>query len=696
MAWCASCCIDPPKYVNGKPTVSGGDIAPVFADGRLFRIVKRKRWYYYNDTQDSEMHVGMKFGGGSVIEALGKTKFRQTGSAGATTATLVIMPLETEPFIEGVPLSWNGTAVARPFSAVEKAKFAQLNRMVVVREMAAVSKVLHLQGGRNNTIDEEKALHLCLKHHIAYVDMNFPPINSSIRHPSDSSTKNIVLRDLDKFSWRRPKDYLPKSWQKRIALYKHGVNPRAIDQGKLGDCWLMCSISALAEHSKSIRSLFLSPHWCCRRWREEKAGAYRVMLNLNGWWRTLVLDDYFPSTSKLPCFGRTREAPCDLWVSLLEKAYAKAYGSYAAISGGAPAYALQDLTGFPTFDFSKMWTAALRNSEAAEVFFKKLHEWRHQNYLITVNTPNSDLRSYLARRRISRDARETEMLFEKAGLALGHAYTVLAVKHFPLHGLCMLKIRNPWANKVEWSGDWSDNSAMWKTYPLIKVICRPEKKADGIFWIEWKDFVRFFEDGCVCFYRPGYHEYRIPGVFHWEIPNVVLEVVVKERFEAWLVLVQKSTRGLHSSDPESKYTGLLINLSCADGTRQKVIRCSAENAEDESERYLFVMGKTVALKYEFMPENSPYYVIPRRMMHSQGDVTDKRYVLALLVKNKIRSSSAEVNLRRLTSNCAVFNSMKVFDLSGVSKVSTTFQYKAAHELPVAKQGSSLHNAKTCS
>lgn len=36
-----------------------------------------------------------------------------------------------------------------------------------------------------------------------------------------------------------------------------------------------------------------------------------------------------------------------MWVILLEKAYAKAYGSYWEIVGGDPVHALRDLTGAP-------------------------------------------------------------------------------------------------------------------------------------------------------------------------------------------------------------------------------------------------------------------------------------------------------------------------------------------------------------
>lgn len=57
------------------------------------------------------------------------------------------------------------------------------------------------------------------------------------------------------------------------------------------------------------------------------------------------MDDQVPARNNNLAFSRANGE--ELWVILLEKAYAKAYGSYEAIEGGNPAIALRDLTGAP-------------------------------------------------------------------------------------------------------------------------------------------------------------------------------------------------------------------------------------------------------------------------------------------------------------------------------------------------------------
>ncbi|PWV05373.1 hypothetical protein C3747_133g211c [Trypanosoma cruzi] len=92
------------EYKNGKPSFKGDEIVKGFDEGNglLFRIVnnKKRRWAYYNDTTEYEMHVKVTFGEDCDIKALGKTHLEKLES-GEHLATIVVHPCETEMFIEG-------------------------------------------------------------------------------------------------------------------------------------------------------------------------------------------------------------------------------------------------------------------------------------------------------------------------------------------------------------------------------------------------------------------------------------------------------------------------------------------------------------------------------------------------------------------------------------------------------------------
>lgn len=74
-------------------------------------------------------------------------------------------------------------------------------------------------------------------------------------------------------------------------------------------------------------------------------GVFSVWLNCNGEWKNIVIDDRFPCLESGPAFSRANGE--ELWVIIMEKAYAKLYGSYQRIEGGNPSMALRDLTGAP-------------------------------------------------------------------------------------------------------------------------------------------------------------------------------------------------------------------------------------------------------------------------------------------------------------------------------------------------------------
>jgi calpain-7 len=57
------------------------------------------------------------------------------------------------------------------------------------------------------------------------------------------------------------------------------------------------------------------------------AGKYVVKLFINGCWRAVTIDDYFPR-SKHGHWSCSYSKSGKLWVSLIEKAYLKLHGGY--------------------------------------------------------------------------------------------------------------------------------------------------------------------------------------------------------------------------------------------------------------------------------------------------------------------------------------------------------------------------------
>ena len=123
------------------------------------------------------------------------------------------------------------------------------------------------------------------------------------------------------------------------VFYKK-IEPNDIKQGKLGDCWFMCALSSLAERPELVERLFIT-----KNYNEE--GLYRIKICKNGDWQVVTVDDYFPCyPNGGPIFSRA--AGNELWVLLLEKAYAKLHGNYYTLRGGFANEGMMDLTGSPT------------------------------------------------------------------------------------------------------------------------------------------------------------------------------------------------------------------------------------------------------------------------------------------------------------------------------------------------------------
>jgi hypothetical protein len=300
-----------------------------------------------------------------------------------------------------------------------------------------------------------------------FLDIYFPHNSNSILAKDsngnfidpDSATKFSQSINAADIEWKRAgeifDDYL---------LFDEKIEFDDINQGSLGNCYFLSAIAAISEFPEMIYQIF-------RTKEKNSEGYYEVILFIDGEWQIVFVDDYFPVSKKTNTFAFAKPNGNELWVILLEKVWAKINGGYANIISGWPSDPLSALTGF-----------------AVEKIFHK-----SQNPIALWETIKlSDKNDY-----IMCTSTKNDKNIEKYGLIVNHAYTLVGAKEKNYNGetIRLVNIRNPWG-RVEWNGDWSDNSKLWTTQ-LSDYFNRSDKD-DGTFFMEFNDFIKFFEWTHVC------------------------------------------------------------------------------------------------------------------------------------------------------------------------------------------------------
>ena len=131
-----------------------------------------------------------------------------------------------------------------------------------------------------------------------------------------------------------------------------------IKQGSLGNWYFLSSLAALSLIPDRIKSLFVTTD-------VNAAGIYVVKFLIYGKSYNIVVDDYFPYDPKTrrPAFTQTKGN--EIWVLILEKAWAKINGSYENTISGLTNDALSFLISapstvidhwYPKYNEDDMWT----------------------------------------------------------------------------------------------------------------------------------------------------------------------------------------------------------------------------------------------------------------------------------------------------------------------------------------------------
>ncbi|XP_070491608.1 calpain-A isoform X2 [Chironomus tepperi] len=383
----------------------------------------------------------------SNIDSIGKDLLNQAGE--------VVM---------GAAKEYIGQAINEMFikkEAPSKRVLPSISNMKIVGERASGLR------GQKDVQDFYSLRQQCLDSGSLFEDPEFPASDKSL----------FFSRRADRrYEWLRPMEIVDDP-----QFFVEGYSRFDVQQGELGDCWLLAAAANLTQDQK----LFFRVVCDDNSFEENYAGIFHFRFWQYGKWVDVVIDDRLPTYRGQLVYMHSAENN-EFWSALLEKAYAKLHGSYEALKGGTTCEALEDFTGGVT----EMYEL----KEAPSNLFNIIEKGFERNSMMGCS--------------IEPDPNVNEAETPQ-GLVRGHAYSITKAQLVDIvtpnttGKIPLLRLRNPWGNDVEWNGAWSDKSAEWRYIPdHAKEEIGLTFDHDGEFWMSYRDFLKYFDRMEICNLSP--------------------------------------------------------------------------------------------------------------------------------------------------------------------------------------------------
>ncbi|EQC37739.1 hypothetical protein SDRG_04766 [Saprolegnia diclina VS20] len=264
----------------------------------------------------------------------------------------------------------------------------------------------------------------------------------------------------------------------------------------LNDAWLLGVFAALALHQDNlIENLFVSQMHDFKTF-----GIYTCQFYKDCQWLEVVADTRLPYSQPIADVNDPRLAPPnvqpghwlygsslnknEVFIPLLEKAYAKFHGNYEVLHDGSIVEAFIDCTGGSVKKIDLSSDATRKTLVETGVLWSKLLK-HHSTY-------KSVLSCQLKMASMSYNDVTT------AGILKNRLYVIMHLKE--LGSLRFIKLKNVW-QRGSWKGDWSNDDCKWEDNLQVEAALRADAacdfnrtKNDGTFWMVWEDFVETFNE----------------------------------------------------------------------------------------------------------------------------------------------------------------------------------------------------------
>eukprot|EP01061_Rhynchopus_euleeides_P017092 TRINITY_DN28487_c1_g2_i1.p1 TRINITY_DN28487_c1_g2~~TRINITY_DN28487_c1_g2_i1.p1 ORF type:complete len:915 (+),score=361.79 TRINITY_DN28487_c1_g2_i1:33-2747(+) len=526
--------------------------------------------YAFNASTDQQITLRVKFD-----TAAGACRGKEVTVDAEGYFVLVVMPCETMMVVRGAfPAGLASLDAIPTYSTVSNAEALRvrhdLSKTVISDDMMTLSSTLPsvtFEAPMTDAPGTESAQAVarhCVVEKIPFVDPFFPPLLSSLYSEEGNTSGCLTV------PWARPRSFLSAM----PTVIPAEASPLDIEAGALGDGWLVSAFAILAENPKLLTNIFTNNG--SRHAEERQYGVHRLCLCVSGVWRERVVDDYLPCAGKVPLYARNR-IPSELWVSLLEKAYAKAHGSYKAIVRGDAFDALSDITGFPVLKLNQ-------EGELTPDMWEELRGLQrdHQGLLFLGTETLTD-----------NDASHNKEVTQRlAGMDLnpGFSYAVLRMEEVQLaegRQARLMQIRSPWSVGAD-AGRWCSSSPLWHQHPKAAEQCRvsPRDAELGLRWVDFDETVasRGCFSSCALLHTPSADNVRYTGRLLRDsgIMDFVVKVEVEREITLVLSLHQDAGRQHWSREPSLAAIRSVIMKEKPDG-HMEVVSFSHPVADEEGE-----------------------------------------------------------------------------------------------------------------